>query len=309
MRIFITGATGFVGINTVNRLKNKYEISILARDIQRAKECFGDLVDIHKGNVNDYDSIENAMKNSSAVVHIAGLVKSYDYKNLYYVNRDGSKNVALAAKKLGIDNIVHISSLAARGPDNLNRPVSHYGYSKLLGEFEFLKYCYDRDLKILRPPIIYGPYERWFFDVFKMAKKGIQPVLKDIPFSFLYVEDMVLAIEKLIEHNNNNRIKIYTVSDGNRYTWSKMSEYLFDIMGIKGKTININPFIAKIVAYATAFMKDKAPLSIDKTKEMDVDGWSCGYEELHKDTGFVPKYDLKNGLKETFDWYVEHGWL
>ncbi len=309
MSILITGATGFVGINATKELSKKYNVSVLVRDVTKAKHLFGNSVNIVEGNILDYRSVEQAMKNIRTVLHIAGLIKSHNKNNLYSINRVGSGNIALAAKNMGIQNVIYISSLAARGPDDKNSPVSHYGYSKLHGEYEFIRYLYNADLKILRPPIIYGPFEREFFRLFKMAKSGILPVLNNKLFSFLYVEDLVYAIEKLIDLKTN-RPRIYHISDGEKHSWSEAADCIFKTINKKnGLKINLPLSSAHIIAYATYLLKDRAPFTIDKINEMKVSGWTCGYENLKKDINFTPRYSIEEGFEKTFRWYKDNGWI
>ncbi len=308
MKILITGATGFVGINTTKALSEKNDIRILVRNADKAKKLFYDSVEIFEGDILHYESAANAVRGVDAVIHIAGLIKSFDKNNLYAVNRIGSRNVASAMKNEGVNNVVYLSSLAARGPDESDIPVSHYGYSKLHGEYEFFRYLYDADLKILRPPIIYGPYEKEFYRLFKMAKIGILPVLDNKLFSFVYVEDLVCAIEKLVFFKAK-KPKRYYIADGGRYSWSEVADYMFETVGKRGMKFKLSESFANVIAYATYFMKDNAPFSLDKIHEIKASGWTCGYGELKKDVGFEPKYTMKEGFEKTLKWYVENGKL
>jgi len=49
-------------------------------------------------------------------------------------------------------------------------------------------------------------------------------------------------------------------------------------------------------------------LNIDKYKELKALYWICSSEKAAKE-GFSPDYDLKKGLQETYQWYIENGWL
>ncbi len=309
MRIFLTGATGFVGINTVFRLKKRYDLTLLVRNPKKAEVLFGKDVRVIKGDLHDEKAIKEAAKDADCVLHIAGLIKSTDPKELYRVNRDGSKNIARITAEYGIKNVIYISSLAARGPDGVNHPISHYGYSKRLGEYEFLKYHAHSDLKILRPTIVYGPYEKWFFTMFKAAKRGFALTIRDVLFSFVHVYDVTKAIELLINHRSKKPV-VYTISDGSAYFWDEVMGYLFEIMKVKqGLLIPLPKGFLKIAATFANLLGDKAPITPDKVREIDVQGWCCGFDDLYSDTGFYPGFTLEDGLRHTYDWYRSHGWL
>lgn len=310
MNVLVTGATGFVGINTVKVLSDSYNVRAFVRSKEKARSLLKGAVDISLGNISDINSLKKAMKGMDCVVHIAGLIKSHNVNNLYKINAEGSRNVALAARKTGVENIVYLSSLAARGPDNSDKPVSHYGYSKLKGEYELLKYACDYDLKILRPPIIYGEYEKEFFKLFKFAKSGFLPVLKDKPFSFVYVGDLAYAIRGLLNFKLK-KPKIYYISDGNTYLWQEVADTIFDILNKQSIRVklNLSPVFANFIAYLTYFLKDKAPFTLDKINEIRAQGWTCGYEKLKNDLNFKPEYAIRDGFKKTLEWYEKNGWL
>lgn len=310
MNVLVTGATGFVGINTVNVLSDSYNVRAFVRNKEKAESLLKGAVDISLGDISDINSLKEAMKGIDCVVHIAGLIKSHNIDNLYKINADGTKNVALAAKETGVTNIVYLSSLSARGPDNSDKPVSHYGYSKLKGEYELMKYVCDFDLKILRPPIIYGEYEREFFMLFKFAKSGFLPVLKDKPFSFVYVRDLANAVKGLVGYKTK-KPQIYYISDGNTYLWQEAADIIFDTLNQQKLRIklNLSPVFANFIAYLTYFLKDKAPFTLDKINEIKADGWTCGYEKLKIDLNFKPEYAIREGFKKTLEWYEKNGWL
>ncbi len=310
MNILITGASGFVGINVTKLLSKSDNVKVFVRNGQKANNVFQNNVEICLGDILDIESLKRSMHNIDYVVHIAGLIKAYDVSKLYKVNRTGCKNVALAAKNSKVKNVIYLSSLAARGPDGSTGPVSHYGLSKLQGEYELMKHACDFTLTILRPPIIYGEYEKEFFKLFKMAKIGFMPVLKNRLLSLLYVQDLANAI-KMIIYSNRDTSKIYYISDGYKYSWEKIADIMFDVVGRKKirTQLTLSPVFANIVAYSTYFMKDKAPFTLDKINEIKAQGWTCSYEMLKKDLNFEPKYAIRDGLEETFGWYEENGWI
>ncbi len=309
MKIFITGATGFVGINVVNALKQNHELVLLVRNPERAGSLFGDECEYVIGDVRNSDALAKGLEKADAVIHIAGLIKSFNPDELYETNRLGTRKLAERIADTNIENIIYVSSLAARGPDGVDHPVSHYGYSKRLGEYELVNICFDRNPKILRPTIIYGPYERYFFKLFEMAERGFFPILKHVLFSYVHVFDVVEAIVRLLDFKAR-RVSVYTISDGDCYTMDELADLICKVMG-KNRLMRM-PLTASVARLITVLgypLGEKLPFSFDKTREMDVDGWCCDFAALREDVDFEPKYNLKRGLEETYGWYKEHGWL
>jgi len=50
-------------------------------------------------------------------------------------------------------------------------------------------------------------------------------------------------------------------------------------------------------------------LNIDKVKELTGMNWTCEIENIKKDLGFSPKYQLQQGLEETIKWNKKNNWL
>ena len=118
MKVFMTGANGFVGLNIVKALKEEeHQVRAYVRatsDIQFLKPFD---VEIVNGELSDIDALTEAMKGCDAVIHTAGNTSCYerDYPTLKEVNVDGTKNVVDAAVKNGIKRLVFSSTTSTVG--------------------------------------------------------------------------------------------------------------------------------------------------------------------------------------------------
>lgn len=187
MKVFITGATGFVGGHLVESLTNEGIENIgLARSLDKwnsfdlpGSPLLGDL---------NPDSIDNWIKKLPAdlthVVHTAGIVHSFNKDQFFKVNTQGTKTLFKKLKerypKL---HFVFISSLAAVGPSSNGlphhelselKPTSQYGRSKKEAE-DYLKLNLPSEwsLTIIRPPMVIGPRDPAVLDIFKMVKSRL----------------------------------------------------------------------------------------------------------------------------------------
>jgi nucleoside-diphosphate-sugar epimerase len=53
----------------------------------------------------------------------------------------------------------------------------------------------------------------------------------------------------------------------------------------------------------------RAPLDRARWKEIDAKGFVCRIDKARDQLGFVASTDLREGLKQTAEWYLRQGWL
>ena len=123
MKVFVTGATGFVGREIVIELqKVGHEITFLARDSHTASARaveWGFGGQVHTGNILDPTSLRNACKGSDAVIHLVGIISEVG-EQTFDIHTRGTQNVISAAQKAGIRRFIHMSALGTR-PNAVSR--------------------------------------------------------------------------------------------------------------------------------------------------------------------------------------------
>ncbi len=173
MRALVTGATGFVGANIVAALNQAgWAVRVLHRPQSRLTALAGLNYESALGDVLDADSVLAAVRGCQVVFHAAGVADYWraDQGHMYRVNVDGTRNVMAAARRAGVERVVHTSSAAALGiPENgqavdethtWNIPPERfpYGHSKYLAE-QVVQAEVARGLPavIVNPTVVLGP--------------------------------------------------------------------------------------------------------------------------------------------------------
>jgi len=157
MKVFVTGATGFIGASLARELlRDGYEVRALARPESDRRNLRGLDLEICEGDLRDRDSLEKGLKGCEILFHAAADYRLWTRNPdvMYEINVGGTRNILEAALNHGLSRIVYTSSVGALGnpgdgqpgdeviPVTLADMVGHYKKSKFLAEREaesFLK--------------------------------------------------------------------------------------------------------------------------------------------------------------------------
>ena len=171
MRVLITGGTGFIGYHTALELvAHGHEVRLLVRDPAKAARLYGPSTpDFVKGDIADTGAMRKALKGCDALVHTAAMV-STDKKDadlVYRTNVDGTRNAIGQGVELGLDKIIHVSSVTAifdrkaRRLDENSPPgtaENAYGRSKVTSE-RYVRSLQDKGapVHVTYPASVIGP--------------------------------------------------------------------------------------------------------------------------------------------------------
>jgi dihydroflavonol-4-reductase len=118
MKIFITGATGFIGSHLVNRLaQTSHEMICLVRPSSNFSLLKNLRCKIVTGDVMDTNSLKYGMKGCDWVVNLANVYSMWlaDRSRFHKVNVIGTRNVMESALGAGASRVVHVSTAAVYG--------------------------------------------------------------------------------------------------------------------------------------------------------------------------------------------------
>ena len=197
----------------------------------------------HELDITNPDSPESivdfapkVLVNCAAWTNVDGAETNFE--EALSVNRDGARNMALAARKLDIP-LIHIStdyvfSGSSEKPwtaDDKTNPSSKYGESKLQGEIAMQEAWLDKSL-ILRTAWLYGPYGKNFAKTIikkALVSKDEVRVINDQKGQPTTTSDLASKILEIV----NSRIAsgIYHGTNSGEATWWEFARELFALSG------------------------------------------------------------------------------
>ncbi len=326
MKVFVTGANGFIGsFLTEALLAQGHEVHCLVRSSSNLRWIADLDIECHFGDLFNKDVIQSALRDVDYIYHIAGTTKAFNKAGYFKTNYEGTKSLLETIISAGIDpkRFLLVSSLAAAGPSPAfeaidekkePNPVTWYGESKLAAERYARTLGAKIDVTIVRPPVVYGPRDRDVLEFFKTVKKGIIPQLqgKERYASIIHVKDLVRGVLAAAE-SEKTRDKTYFLANPQPCSWQEIANTTLKIMGKKGIRLPVPLTALKAVAAVSELlaklMKTTTIVNRQKVIEMQQDFWICSPGHARRDFNFETEITLEQGISETIDWYAKNGWL
>lgn len=194
MKIFLTGASGYVGSAVAERLKGRgFQIVGLARSDEAEAILREKKIEAVRGGLEDFDVLKSAAREAGAVVHTAFSHNFDDYDDAVKLDREVIKSFAEALAQTNKPLIV-TSSSAVLGDTRGNLADEDYPFSET------------------SPRKLRGEAER---DCLQLSSKGIRPIVLRLPL-FVYGQAGSSFVPFVIEQAKQNGAAFYIESGEQR---------------------------------------------------------------------------------------------
>lgn len=313
MKLFVTGGAGFIGSNYVRYVLSRTDDEVTVYDALTYAGNLSTLKDLEEryggkryrfvhSNICDFPALEESLAGHDAVVHFAA--ESHVDRSIAgpedfaITNCAGTNFVMHAARKAGIDRVLHVSTDEVYGSveegssteDDLLEPRSPYSASKAGSDLIALSYftTYGLPVVVTRSSNNFGP---WQYPE-KLIPLSVTNLLdgKNVPLygdglnqrDWLFVEDNCAAVDLVLRSGKPG--EIYNIGAGNEMPNRALVDKLLALAGAGPERID----------YVTDRLGHDRRYSVDCSK---VNG-----------LGWQPAHDLDEALALTFGWYRDNRW-
>jgi len=316
--VSVTGATGFVGAHLVEAFRERgWSVRAIVRPGSR--KPLPDGVERREAGLEP-TALASAIAGCDAVVHSAAMIRARDERELMRVNVEGTRAAVDAANAAGA-RLIFISSQAAIGAgtpaapareDDSPRPVNAYGRSKLAAE-DVVRARAATAWTILRPSSVYGPRDRQFLPLYRLAARGLFPLVAppDMAFTLVHVRDVARAVVMAAEDPRAAGAAMF-VGHGDPQTGEAILRTIARLVGTTYRPLRVPSVLVRVLgAVGEAMWKVGMRPLVDASRvaELRAPGFVVDVTRARETMRFVAEIDIERGFAETHAWYRAQGWL
>jgi nucleoside-diphosphate-sugar epimerase len=321
-RIFLTGATGYIGLALSRRLAaDGHELRALVREtsVTGPLEELG--VALFEGDVTDRFSMREAMSGADWVIHAAADLDFHaPEQRMRRINVEGSENVASLAYKLGVGRFLSISSIAYFGgsapdgaasvessPSALPFP-SAYSATKHAGE-RAIRAWEEKGLRVntVYPSLVYGPpgKKQGANALLRMILKGRVPAVVggDRKATWVHLDDLVEGIARVMERAEPGAAFLMT---GDRTSVAEMTRRVCELGGVEPPRFSLPiPLAQAALALAAPYYRLrgwKPPMPRDQLESLKRH-WNFDDARARRELDWTPR-SLDEGLPPTVEFLL-----
>jgi len=329
LKVLVTGGTGFVGSHTVAALVGRgHDVRVLVRDPARVEHALGPLgvagaVDAVVGDVTDAPMVERALDGCEGVLHAAA-VFTLDRRRddeIAATNVRATELVLGSARRLGLDPIVHVSSVSALlppagpvlGPDDEpGHPTGLYARSK--ADAERVARAMQADgapVVTTYPGAVWGPDDPTRGDqvriVVDFLKSGVIPVTTG-GMPVVDARDLGAVHAACFERGRGAR---RYMAGGELVTLPRLVEILRTLTGRRLLSVPVPAPTMRAIGALSDLVQRIAPISLPLTHEAMVTltgGVPCDNRRTTDELG-VAFRPVEETVADTLGWLRETGGL
>ena len=267
MKVFLTGATGYVGHQLAIDLANQgYTVHALVRNINSKTIPDHDNIKIYQGDIDDDKTVLQVMSGCPYVFHVAAFtdLRCKDLDRFYKVNVEGTKNVLEAAMANGVERFVFTSTLSVYGPSLEDVPINelqprltsysnYYELTKSIAEKMVESYC-EKGLHtlILNVTKVYGPGVDRFsngvnrlIEIMKRKRYLLIPSKCHVVSNYVFIDDVIKG--HILALNHGKCGEKYIIG-GENLSYNQLFETIINLSHSNIRLLKVNYILTRKIA-------------------------------------------------------------
>lgn len=317
MRVLVTGASGFIGLNLVHSLADSHDAVALVRESSPVR-FLPEGVEIVEGNIRDPESLDEPLEGVDAVVHLGAVYSGFigsigdrpdpEWDHVYEVNVAGTKTLLEKAQEHGVERFVFMSTILAH-PDLRHLDDSDYVRSKVLAERAFAEDL-PIDWTILYPTYVVGPrdYRLNRYHLFKKVAMNLliaPPIYTPGGFNIVHVDDVVRSIELALKGGTEDR----QILSGKNHTTETVYGTICSICSGRHYVVPVpDPVALRLLPWLTRRLYERGYLPLPGEELAERTMLGVVPREYQNRCPVRPR-SLRTTLEDAHDWYRSVGLL
>jgi dihydroflavonol-4-reductase len=328
MKVFVTGATGFLGAHVARALSSQgADLRALVRptsDLRNLEGLSG--VETVTGDLQSPGSLRSALQGCDALMHVAADYRLWvrDPQAMYAANVEGTRALLQLAREAGVGRVVYTSSVATMGfqkdgtivdettPVTLADMVGHYKRSKFLAEQVAMEAARaGQHVMILNPTTPIGAYDRKPTPTGRIVVdflNGNFPAYMDTGLNLVDAGEVARVHVAALEGGTPGERYIL---GGENLTLKQILDKMSTITGIPSPRHKVPHSVAMIFAFfdewITGRLRGKEPRATVEAVRMGKKKMYASSAKAERELGFrvMPVYQA---LRSAIDWFRANGY-
>jgi dihydroflavonol-4-reductase len=327
LRVFITGATGFVGSHVARCYASAgADLRLLTRSNSRLESIAQLNAETVLGDLRQPEKLRTALTGCDALVHVAADYRLWvrDPQEMYAANVDGTRELLKLAREVGVKRVVYTSSVATMGfktdgtivnedtPVSLAEMIGHYKRSKFMGEQEAIKAARaGQHVMILNPTTPIGPGDAKPTPTGRIIVDFLNknfPAYVDTGLNLVDVDEVArMHLAALDRGTPGDRY----ILGGENLTLKQILDRMSTITGLPSPNMKVPHAVAMAFAFFdenfTGRLRGKEPRATVEAVRMGKKMMFASSAKAERDLGLkvLPVY---HALRSAIDWFTAHGY-
>lgn len=323
MKVLVTGAAGFIGGHIVSALvKEGSSVKVLLRPTADTNRFDNAPVETAYADITDRRSLHGIADGVDIIYHLAAQIGKWGIgeKRFQSTNVQGTRNLLEESARSGVKQFIFASTPGVQGKGHIKaqesmpyNPPYPYERSKCEAEKLVMKFYLTQNLPvtIIRPDFVYGPGDFRRLVLYKAIKKNRFIIIGrgDVYLHPTYIEDVVqgflLAADNPIAFG-----QIYNMAGPHLINVQDYVSTIAKILGASPPKLKMPKILAVGPAAACeilALISGREPFISRSKIEFLTNSHGCDISKIKSQLGFRPKFNFRQGMQRTIDWYKQNG--